>query len=73
MTGGVLCSARGTHEWHCFITPQELYLMAADAGLSLAHAAGLSLDLSTGRFTLTDDLGVNYIAAFHKPARPLVA
>ncbi len=59
---------RGTHDWSKFITPQELYLMASEAGLSLAHAAGMVFSPSTGRFDCSSDLSVNYIAAFHRPA-----
>ena len=60
---------RGTHDWNKFIMPEELYLMTKQAGLQLAHAAGIALSPLTRRFELTSDLGVNYIAAFHKPAQ----
>ncbi|KIZ01919.1 hypothetical protein MNEG_6040 [Monoraphidium neglectum] len=55
---------RGTHDWSKFITPQELALMASDAGLEVEQVAGMGLDplRRGGRFVLTDDLGVNYIA-----------
>ncbi|KAI8467441.1 MAG: S-adenosyl-L-methionine-dependent methyltransferase [Monoraphidium minutum] len=55
---------RGTHEWSKFITPGELAMMAAGAGLELEQIVGMGLEplRSGARFVLTEDLGVNYIA-----------
>jgi len=54
---------RGTHHWSKFITPQELGMMAADAGLELEQVAGMVMGVGgAGRFGLSDDVGVNYIA-----------
>lgn len=53
---------RGTHEWSKFLTPGELAMMAADAGLGVEAVAGMSMSPLTGRWTLGDDLSVNYIA-----------
>eukprot|EP00798_Chlamydomonas_sp_ICE-L_P007502 gene7502-648_t len=65
---------RGTHDWNKFITPEELYMMADDAGLSMAQAAGIALGFPPGSqiMTLSDDLGVNYIAAFSKSPPTIV-
>ncbi|KAF5829947.1 putative dihydroxypolyprenylbenzoate methyltransferase [Dunaliella salina] len=59
---------RGTHQWDRFITPEELVIMASEAGLTLSHMAGIQLQpRMPGSFALTDDTSVNYIAAFYKP------
>ena len=64
----VPCVCRGTHQWDRFITPEELALMASDAGLTLAHLAGIQLSPGApGSFVLTDNTSVNYIAAFYRP------
>ncbi|KAF8069466.1 COQ3 [Scenedesmus sp. PABB004] len=62
----------GTHSWSRFITPQELGMMAADAGLRLELLAGMAMRPG-GRFALTDDVGVNYAALFSKPAAAAAA
>eukprot|EP00983_Pelagomonas_calceolata_P051214 1142309-Pelagomonas_calceolata.AAC.3 len=61
-------ACRGTHQWDRFITPEELVIMASEAGLTLSHMAGIQLQpRMPGSFALTDDTSVNYIAAFYKP------
>lgn len=58
---------QGTHSWTKFITPQELAMMAQDAGLTLQLVAGMVLQPSTGQFYLSDqDLAVNYAALLQK-------
>lgn len=58
---------QGTHSWTKFITPQELAMMAQDAGLTLQLVAGMVLQPSTGQFCLSDqDLAVNYAALLQK-------
>ena len=57
----------GTHDWAKFITPQELAMMAADAGLEVEMAAGLVLDplrsAVAPKFVVSaDDLSINYAA-----------
>ena len=42
----------------------ELAIMLKGSGFQLEHAAGMTLDLGSGRWTLSDDLAVNYIASF---------
>ena len=57
----------GTHHWTKFITPQELAMMASDAGLQMQLLAGMVLQPSSGQFTLSDgDLNVNYAALMQK-------
>lgn len=58
---------RGTHAWTKFLTPQELAMMAGDAGLRLELLAGMVLQPSSGRFSLSDsDTSVNYAALMCK-------
>lgn len=52
----------GTHEWKKFITPVELGELCRTAGLRLADTAGLSYAPLSGRFMVSRDLSVNYIA-----------
>lgn len=57
---------RGTHAWTKFITPQELSMMAADAGLQMKLLAGMALQPSTGQFSLGEDVSTNYAALLTK-------
>ena len=52
----------GTHEWRQFITPAELRRHCASAGLRLADVAGLSFSPLTGRFRVSREMSVNYLA-----------
>ena len=54
----------GTHDWRRFVTPAELARLARGAGLRLTDSAGMTFDPLRQRWTITRDLGVNYIAAF---------
>ena len=54
----------GTHDWRRFITPAELAQLGRAAGLRMTHSAGMTFDPLRRRWTITRDLGVNYIAAF---------
>jgi 2-polyprenyl-6-hydroxyphenyl methylase/3-demethylubiquinone-9 3-methyltransferase len=57
----------GTHSWTKFITPQELAMMAGDAGLRLQLLSGMVLQPGSGQFRLSEqDLGVNYAALMQK-------
>jgi ubiquinone biosynthesis O-methyltransferase len=38
----------GTHDWHRFLTPQELAMLASDCGMEMAMAAGMVPDLRAG-------------------------
>ena len=58
---------RGTHDWHKFITPAELEVMNAKAGLDIVTSTGVSFNPLTDRWSLSGDMGVNYMAVA-KPA-----
>lgn len=51
---------KGTHDWHKFLTPQELTALLHDAGLTVTHTHGIGFDAGRG-LVLTDTLAVNYI------------
>ena len=52
---------RGTHDWHKFITPGELEAMNAKAGLDIAASTGVSFNPLSDRWSLSGDMGVNYM------------
>jgi 2-polyprenyl-6-hydroxyphenyl methylase/3-demethylubiquinone-9 3-methyltransferase len=52
----------GTHDWKQFVTPAELGAMCRSCGLSLADVAGMSFSAAAGRFRISRDMDVNYIA-----------
>jgi 2-polyprenyl-6-hydroxyphenyl methylase/3-demethylubiquinone-9 3-methyltransferase len=53
---------RGTHEWRKFLRPSELAAHLRASGGMLKSLAGVRYSPLTGRFALTDDLSVNYMA-----------
>ncbi|KAM0008837.1 putative methyltransferase [Helianthus debilis subsp. tardiflorus] len=53
---------KGTHQWSSFLTPEELVLILQRASISVEEMAGFAYDPLTGQWTLTDDIGVNFIA-----------
>ncbi|KAK9792662.1 hypothetical protein WJX73_001747 [Symbiochloris irregularis] len=61
---------RGTHDWEKFLTPEDLVLLMEGTQLSLQQIAGMSLDLQSRQWQLSQDLDVNYIACFQKQAPP---
>lgn len=61
---------RGTHEYAKFIRPSELAGWAREAGLSLKEQCGMTYNLLTKRYSLGQDLDVNYLAHYHRPAEP---
>lgn len=61
---------RGTHEYAKFIRPSELAGWAREAGLSLKEQRGMTYNLLTKRYSLGQDLDVNYLAHYHRPAEP---
>ncbi len=50
---------RGTHDWHRFLTPDELCALLAEAGLEVLDTTGLGYDPMRG-FSLTDDKSLDY-------------
>jgi 2-polyprenyl-6-hydroxyphenyl methylase/3-demethylubiquinone-9 3-methyltransferase len=59
---------RGTHDWSRFIRPSELTHDARRAGLDLVAITGMQYNPLARRYALGPDAGVNYLAAFRKPA-----
>ncbi|MEO1420806.1 MAG: bifunctional 2-polyprenyl-6-hydroxyphenol methylase/3-demethylubiquinol 3-O-methyltransferase UbiG [Pseudomonadota bacterium] len=55
---------RGTHEYAKFIRPTELDKAARDSGLQLQGLTGLSYDPLSDRFSLGNDIDVNYFAHY---------
>jgi 2-polyprenyl-6-hydroxyphenyl methylase/3-demethylubiquinone-9 3-methyltransferase len=57
---------KGTHDWHKFITPQELTALLDQAGLEVTDSSGLGFDPARG-FTLSANDAINYLlTARHK-------
>ena len=55
---------KGTHEWSKFITPDELYGLIAQAGLTPVDRKGFVFNPVTWQWRLSDrDLSVNYVTA----------
>ncbi len=53
---------KGTHEWHKFITPDELYTLIRTAGLDPVDRKGMVFNPAAWRWSLSDrDLSVNYV------------
>ncbi|WP_375398577.1 bifunctional 2-polyprenyl-6-hydroxyphenol methylase/3-demethylubiquinol 3-O-methyltransferase UbiG [uncultured Sphingomonas sp.] len=56
---------RGTHDWHKFLTPDDLTALVEDAGLRVVDTAGLSFSPNRG-FTVGEDRRLDYfISAAH--------
>lgn len=58
---------RGTHDWKKFIRPSELAARLRRQGLELADLTGIEYSALADRFSLGDDLGVNYLAFATRP------
>ncbi len=59
---------KGTHEYEKFIRPSELRRWAVDAGLHFEGISGISYHPLTEQFSLGDDVDVNYLMHFSRPA-----
>ncbi len=59
---------RGTHDWNRFLTPDELTGWLEEAGCRTVAKAGVVYDPCRDRFTLSDDMQVNYLLAAVKQA-----
>jgi len=60
---------KGTHEWSKFITPDELYGLITNAGLTPVDRKGFVFNPITWQWSLSPkDLSVNYVTASVKPA-----
>ncbi|XP_050382434.1 ubiquinone biosynthesis O-methyltransferase, mitochondrial [Argentina anserina] len=53
---------KGTHQWSSFLTPEELVLILERASISVQEMAGFAYNPLTGRWYLSDDISVNFIA-----------
>jgi len=59
---------RGTHEWSKFITPDELFDLLSQAGLTPVDRKGFVFNPLLWRWSISDrDLSVNYVTASTKP------
>jgi 2-polyprenyl-6-hydroxyphenyl methylase/3-demethylubiquinone-9 3-methyltransferase len=52
---------RGTHQWEKFVTPNELDIALAQAGLRIKHETGVIYNLLADRWQLSTDMDVNYM------------
>ncbi|MBU2992279.1 bifunctional 2-polyprenyl-6-hydroxyphenol methylase/3-demethylubiquinol 3-O-methyltransferase UbiG [Octadecabacter sp. 1_MG-2023] len=60
---------KGTHEWNKFITPDELFGLLQQAGLTPVDRKGFKFDFLGWSWSISDtDLSVNYVTASVKPA-----
>ena len=57
---------KGTHDYKTFIKPSELSQSARACGLSLQGMVGIEYNPFTKLFSLSNDIDVNYIAAFRR-------
>ncbi|XP_009350009.2 ubiquinone biosynthesis O-methyltransferase, mitochondrial [Pyrus x bretschneideri] len=53
---------KGTHQWSSFLTPEELALILERASISVQEMAGFEYNPLSGRWSLSDDVSVNFIA-----------
>ncbi|GLT55989.1 hypothetical protein SLA2020_290640 [Shorea laevis] len=53
---------KGTHQWSSFLTPEELVLILQRASINVQEMAGFVYNPLTGKWSLSDDVSVNYIA-----------
>lgn len=54
---------KGTHEYQRFIRPSELARWSRDAGLAVGGFKGMTYNPLTQRYSLNDDISVNYLLA----------
>lgn len=59
---------RGTHDFSKFIKPSELDEWARSAGLELVNLKGVSYNPFTGLFSQSQDVDVNYMVHYKRPA-----
>ncbi len=59
----------GTHEWNKFITPDELFSLIKNAGLTPVDRKGFTFNPLLWAWSISEkDLSVNYVTASVKPA-----
>lgn len=59
---------RGTHDYAKLIKPSELAAWARECDLELQDQIGMGYNLLTKRYFLQQNLDVNYLACYQKPA-----
>lgn len=60
---------KGTHEWHKFITPDELFDLLTKSGVTPVDKKGFVFNPVTWQWSISDrDLSVNYVTASTKPS-----
>ncbi|KAG9443644.1 hypothetical protein H6P81_014984 [Aristolochia fimbriata] len=52
---------KGTHHWSSLLTPEELVLILQRASISVQEMAGFVYNPLTGKWSLSDDISVNFI------------
>lgn len=57
---------RGTHDYERFIRPSEMAQWARRQNLHLKHIKGIQVSLWGQRYSLSDDVSVNYLIHFRK-------
>jgi 2-polyprenyl-6-hydroxyphenyl methylase/3-demethylubiquinone-9 3-methyltransferase len=58
---------KGTHHYDKFVRPSELVGLLRRAGLEVEDLRGMSFEVLSNRFALSDDLSVNYLGYARKP------
>jgi 2-polyprenyl-6-hydroxyphenyl methylase/3-demethylubiquinone-9 3-methyltransferase len=58
---------RGTHQWDKFVTPNELEIALAQAGLGAIAQTGVIYNLLADRWQLSTDMDVNYMVVAERP------
>ena len=58
---------RGTHDWHDFVTPEELAVLLADAGLEIVESRGIAFSPLKG-FHLSSDMTLDIILSARRAA-----
>ena len=59
---------RGTHDWRKFLRPAELARGLRRGGLAVTRTAGVAFNPLQQRWSLSDDLAVNYMMVATRPA-----
>ncbi len=60
---------RGTHEWHKFITPDELFALLEQSGVTPVDRKGFVFNPVSWNWSISPrDLSVNYVTSSLKPA-----
>jgi len=60
---------KGTHDYARFIKPSELAAWCRDAQLQLQDQKGMGYNLLTKKYSMQQNLDVNYIATYSRPER----